>query len=122
MVFLRTLAVLLLVSTLLPWGAYSAAKAAPQQPVPSAQTALAADACQAEGTAEAQPDERRAAALPGQCRNGILTGSPCVPDVALFENAAVQDMTRSLDLRFPATAARLTGVVLPGALDPPIAC
>lgn len=121
MCLVRFLAVYLLILTLLPWGAYSTAKAA-QQPLLALQVAYVADPCQDADTAGAQPTQARLAALPHQCRTGILAGSPCGADPAVFASAPAPDMTRTLHIRFPHTVARFVSIVPTRMLDPPRGC
>lgn len=121
MLLVRSLAVYLLVLTLLPWGAYSTAKAA-QQPLLALQVLSIADHCQDADTASAQPTQSRLAALPHQCRTGILVGSSCGADPAVFASAPAPDMTRALHIQFLHTVARFVSVVPTRMLDPPRAC
>ena len=118
MILLRSFAVYLLVLTLLPWGAYSTAKAA-QQPLLALQVLSIPDPCQDADTPGAQP---RLAALPQGCRSGILVGSSCGADPAVFASAPAPDMTRTLHIRFPHTVACFVSIVPTRMLDPPRGC
>lgn len=121
MVYIRALAVFLLVLTLLPWGAYSPVNAA-ALPVIHAKSIAATDLCLGGDMVGANQVEPRTANSPHHCRTAVLVGSPCGPDLALLGNATAPNLTRAHSVRFRITTARLVGVPPTAALDPPISC
>ena len=113
----RSLALLLLVLAVMPWGAYSGA------------TTLQSGVQQDAGFVGAGPDSAVSsgefrngiafAPKPKRCRTAILLGAPCGPDLALPGSVLSPDLTGVDDAVLLAGETQLAGVKLAGSLDPP---
>ncbi|WP_103335258.1 hypothetical protein [Pseudotabrizicola formosa] len=123
MVWLLSIARLLLVLAVLPWGAYSGAAALPSG---DHQAAVVAAAGPEPAGAAVSGDDRRDgldfASKPKRCRTAVLLGAPCGPDLALPGSAPSPDLPGGEDALLPADGVQLAGVTPAGSLDPPRAC
>lgn len=123
MAALRSVAILLVVLTVLPWGAFSGALAAQARPLAGwSVTVAGADTRPVLRSPDEPQDAAFVAPAPKRCRTAGLIGSSCGLDIAL---------AKGMDPLAPATArwqsyrqARkvLVGVTPPGSLDPPRFC
>jgi hypothetical protein len=120
---LHSVAILLLVLVMLPWGAYSGARV----PASTAQK-VSLEAFEDEvgdlivEVAEAR-DERTALAVQKakECRTASLPGSPCGPDVGLLSSSTSGPTSAPHDAKRP-DGRLLSGLTPPGILDPPRSC
>lgn len=123
MVWLRSLALLLLVFAVMPWGAYSGAIAVHSRLHQEPGSAGAGpDAAGVAVSAGDLRDGMSFAPKPKRCRTAVLLGSPCGPDLALPESARSPDLRGVADAVLPDGKVHLAGVKLEGSLDPPRAC
>lgn len=123
MAMLRSLAILILVLAVLPWGAYSGALASQSR---FQQTSgLAVEDSEAAPVAVSIGGLRDGTSVvpkPKRCRTAVLIGSPCGPDIALLGSALSLDLTVDDNAVLPAGGTQLTGVKPAGSLDPPRSC
>ena len=120
---LRLIAIVILVSAEMPWGAVYGAQASPYL-IQRDSGPVIADPNLAPVTVST--DGQRGAVVvlpkPKRCRTAILLGSPCGPEIALPGSVISLQLAGACNAMVPDAGAWLTGVTPPGSLDPPRSC
>lgn len=123
MALLRSIAILILIVAVMPWGAYAGALAARSPVLVHAVPAVTdADVSQSVVSKDGQDSPGLIMPKPKRCRTAVLIGSACGPDVAIPGSAIPVDLSAACRAVPTADAMQLVGLTPPGSLDPPRFC
>lgn len=120
MQLLRSIATLIAILMVMPWGAFSGAQASLTRFEHRA-TSFAPDVGAA-FVAVTNDTEQRLAPMPKRCRTAVLIGSACGPDVAIPEASISLVALGSITSVWRAAGVRLVGRMPADPLEPPRTC
>ncbi len=113
MVWMRTIFMMVMIVTILPWGAFAAQFVSPMKP--------AAEVSGVSVSGDVAEPDAKAVRVAKRCKGPALPGSPCGPQILVNVPAAGEDVAPRVSVAwFTPADVRLDSTFDETALDPPI--